>query len=138
MRPPTKEEFDQLREKTLAARESAYCPYSKFRVGACLLTTSGSFITGANVENASYPAGICAERTALVKAITEGHKDFVCIAVATDINPAASPCGICRQTMREFCDVGMPVYMFTPDGKSEVMKLDELLPRSFGPDDLPK
>lgn len=118
-----------------AARNKAYAPYSNFRVGAVLLTEDGKYITGCNVENASYGAGICAERTALVKAVSEGYKKFKAIAVVTDKEEVCSPCGICRQFIREF-GPNLPVYMFTALGKYKVMTLDELLPLSFGPEDL--
>ncbi|KKK12810.1 cytidine deaminase, partial [Aspergillus rambellii] len=91
------EELKTLSSKAIAAKDTAYCPYSNFRVGACILTQSGEFITGANVENASYPVGTCAERVAFGTAVVAGHKYFKAIAVATDIKPAASPCGMCRQ-----------------------------------------
>jgi cytidine deaminase len=91
------EEFTSLKEKAFAARETAYCPYSQFRVGATLLTSDGTFISGANVENASYPVGTCAERVAFGKAVTEGFRQFRAVAVATDIAPPCSPCGMCRQ-----------------------------------------
>ncbi|KAL2372975.1 hypothetical protein RJZ57_002549 [Blastomyces gilchristii] len=90
-------ELHTLSSKAIAAKEAAHCPYSKFRVGACLLTDEGEFIVGANVENVSYPVGVCAERCALSTAVVAGHKNFKAIAVATDINPGASPCGMCRQ-----------------------------------------
>lgn len=90
-------EFSELRKGSTAAKATAYCPYSQFRVGATLLTAEGAFISGANVENASYPVGTCAERVAFGKAVTEGHKNFKAVAVATDISPPASPCGMCRQ-----------------------------------------
>ncbi|KUI65945.1 Cytidine deaminase [Cytospora mali] len=92
-----KKELLNLRRHAVAAKDTAYCPYSKFRVGAVLLTKVGAYIQGANVENAAYPVGTCAERVALGKAVTEGHRDFKAIAVATDISPPASPCGMCRQ-----------------------------------------
>lgn len=117
------------------ARDKAYAPYSNFRVGAVLLTEDGHYITGCNVENASYGAGICAERTALVKAVSEGHKKFKAIAVVTDKEEVCSPCGICRQFIREF-GPKLPVYMFTATGKYKLMTLEELLPLSFGPEDL--
>ncbi|KAF7498205.1 hypothetical protein DV113_003782 [Geotrichum candidum] len=100
-----------------------------------LLTENGHYITGCNVENASYGAGICAERTALVKAVSEGHKKFKAIAVVTDKEEVCSPCGICRQFIREF-GPKLPVYMFTATGKYKLMTLEELLPLSFGPEDL--
>lgn len=93
----TTQELDTLASKAIAAKDVAYCPYSKFRVGACILTSSGEFIIGANVENVSFPVGTCAERVAFGTAIVAGHRDFKAIVVATDINPGASPCGMCRQ-----------------------------------------
>ncbi|KAH7162937.1 cytidine deaminase-like protein [Dactylonectria estremocensis] len=90
-------EFSELRTRATAAKATAYCPYSEFRVGATLLAGDGSFISGANVENASYPVGTCAERVALGTAVTAGHRGFRALAVATDISPPASPCGMCRQ-----------------------------------------
>ncbi|KAI9370966.1 cytidine deaminase-like protein [Aspergillus egyptiacus] len=91
------QEIETLSLKANAAKEAAYCPYSKFRVGACLLTQSGEYISGANIENASYPVGTCAERVAFGTAVVAGHRQFKAIAVATDITPPASPCGMCRQ-----------------------------------------
>ncbi|XP_036205578.1 cytidine deaminase isoform X3 [Myotis myotis] len=86
------------------AKKSAYCPYSHFPVGAALLTRDGKIFLGCNIENACYPLGICAERTAIQKAISEGYHDFRAIAVATDVqDDFISPCGACRQVMREPC-----------------------------------
>lgn len=93
----TLDEFRELQRRAVAAKESAYCPYSKFRVGAVLLGADGSYTTGGNVENASYPVTTCAERVAIGKAVTEGVRTFRAVAVATDISPPASPCGMCRQ-----------------------------------------
>lgn len=100
----TPADFDALRVAAVAAKKTAYCPYSKFRVGAAVLITSPenketAIVTGGNVENASYPVGTCAERVALARAVAEGHDTagFRGIAVATDIAPPASPCGMCRQ-----------------------------------------
>lgn len=107
----TDDEIKLLREYALKARDGAYAPYSKFRVGAVLLTPAGKLITGANVENASYGAGVCAERTALVKAVSDGDKEFKAIGVATDMASCCSPCGICRQFIREFAPT-VPIYMF--------------------------
>ncbi|KAF9889490.1 hypothetical protein FE257_007199 [Aspergillus nanangensis] len=91
------QELQILSSKASAAKALAYCPYSKFRVGACILTQSGEYIQGGNVENASYPVGTCAERVAFGTAVVAGHRDFKAIAVATDTTPPASPCGMCRQ-----------------------------------------
>ncbi|KAG0647920.1 Cytidine aminohydrolase [Hyphodiscus hymeniophilus] len=133
----TIQQFDTLLARSVSAKETAYCPYSQFRVGATILTNDGQFIDGANVENASYPVGTCAERVAFGKAVTEGHKGFKAVAVATDISPPASPCGMCRQFIREFCDLDMPIIMFDKNGAFAVATLKELLPLSFGPEALP-
>ncbi|KAJ5112069.1 Cytidine deaminase [Penicillium argentinense] len=136
--PVSAAELTTLSTKAISAKETAYCPYSKFRVGACILTNQGEYISGANVENVSYPVGTCAERVAFGTAIVAGHKDFKAIAVATDIRPGASPCGMCRQFMREFTTPSFPVYMYDADGNYTVKTMGELLPDSFGPADLPK
>ncbi|KAG8421059.1 hypothetical protein J3458_002966 [Metarhizium acridum] len=133
----TREQFAALREQASAAKSTAYCPYSRFRVGAALLGDDGSVTTGANVENASYPVGTCAERVALGKAVTDrGLRAFKAVAVATDVAPPASPCGMCRQFIREFCRLDMPVIMFDKDENFVVLTLEELLPLSFGPEKL--
>ncbi|KAJ5860633.1 APOBEC/CMP deaminase zinc-binding [Penicillium soppii] len=132
----TAQELETLSIKAIDAKATAYCPYSKFRVGACILTKSGEFITGANVENASYPVGTCAERVAFGTAVVAGHKEFKALAVATDISPPASPCGMCRQFIREFTSLDFPVYMYDGEGKHKVMTMNELLPESFGPGQL--
>lgn len=93
----TTQELHDLKRHAVAAKDTAYCPYSKFHVGAALLTKAGAYIPGANVENAAYPVGTCAERVAFGRAVTDGHRDFKAVAVATDISPPASPCGMCRQ-----------------------------------------
>ncbi|KAK2606144.1 hypothetical protein QQS21_003427 [Conoideocrella luteorostrata] len=109
----TDQQFTALKTHAIAAKTTAYCPYSKFRVGAALLGPDGSITQGANVENAAYPVGTCAERVAFGKAVTEGKVGgFKAVAVATDVSPPASPCGMCRQL------------------------LEELLPLSFGPENL--
>jgi len=130
-------QFHALHSRSAAAKATAYCPYSQFRVGASILTDDDQYIDGANVENAAYPVGTCAERVAFGKAVTEGHKKFKAIAVATDISPPASPCGMCRQFIREFCELQTPIFMFDKDGSFVVMRLEQLLPLSFGPEALP-
>ncbi|KAI0191778.1 cytidine deaminase-like protein [Xylaria flabelliformis] len=129
--------FKELHRRCVGAKATAYCPYSQFRVGASLLSTDGVFFNGANVENASYPVGTCAERVAFGKAVTEGHRNIKAVAVATDVSPPASPCGMCRQFIREFCDLNTPIIMFDKDDNYVVMSLEELLPVSFGPEALP-
>mmetsp|Transcript_9204 Transcript_9204/g.11494 ORF Transcript_9204/g.11494 Transcript_9204/m.11494 type:complete len:148 (+) Transcript_9204:51-494(+) len=132
----SEDEFNSLREMCLEARNSAYCPYSKFRVGCVLETNTGKRYTGANVENASYGAGICAERATITKAVTEGHKELRLVAISGDSEEPISPCGICRQFIREF-GPNVPVFMFNKDGSKFIkVFLQDLLPLSFGPENL--
>ena len=118
----------------------AYAPYSGFCVGAALLCADGSVYTGCNVENAGYSATNCAERTAFFKAISEGKKAFTAIAVCGGKNgqltdAPLSPCGVCRQVMREFCDDTFQMYL-VGDNAVKTITLGELFPMSFGPDAL--
>jgi cytidine deaminase len=115
-----------------AARGKAYAPYSHYDVGAALLTASGQVFTGCNVENAAYMT-ICAERTAIVKAVSEGQREFTAIAVAT--RDGGSPCGACRQAMREFAP-HLRVLLTDDTGHVRQFTLDQLLPESFGPESL--
>ncbi|XP_043847262.1 LOW QUALITY PROTEIN: cytidine deaminase [Dromiciops gliroides] len=120
------------------AKKFAYCPYSNFPVGAALLTLDGKIFSGCNIENAAYPLGICAERTAIQKAISEGYKEFRAIAITSNLkNDFITPCGACRQVMREF-GKHWYVYMTKADGTYDVRTVHELLPASFGPEDLQK
>ncbi|KAF2682422.1 cytidine deaminase [Lentithecium fluviatile CBS 122367] len=139
-------ELQTLCEKCVKAKATAYCPYSLFRVGASLLLHPSSsngasphVVTGANVENASYPVGTCAERVAMGNAVVSGHKlgSFKAVGVATDMDDFCSPCGMCRQFLREFLELHVPIFMFTKEGKFIVRTMGELLPLSFGPDKLP-
>ncbi|RKP26264.1 cytidine deaminase, partial [Syncephalis pseudoplumigaleata] len=111
-------------------RDRAYCPYSKYRVGAALLGKSGRIYTGCNVENGSYGATICAERTAYVKAVSEGEREFTDLAVATDEDKFCSPCGICRQFVAEF-GLEQQVHRAKASGEYETMSVSELLPGAF-------
>ncbi|KAF2200414.1 cytidine deaminase [Delitschia confertaspora ATCC 74209] len=141
----TAAEVQLLSAKSSEAKAQAYCPYSLFRVGASLLlhptptSTSPTIITGANVENASYPVGTCAERVALGTAVHLGHRSgsFKALGVATDMDDFCSPCGMCRQFLREFLELDTPVFMFDKTGRYKVLTMGELLPMSFGPDVLP-
>lgn len=108
---------------------TAYVPYSGFRVAAALLTKSGEVITGINVENSSYGASICAERTAFVKAVSEGHREFAAIAIACS-GGVAYPCGICRQFMFEFAD-DMKIIIGEDEEHLEILTLAALLPKGF-------
>jgi len=115
------------------ARENAYAPYSKYKVGACILTEDGRTFQGCNFENASYGATICAERCAASCAVAAGQRRFMAVAIAA--NTVAWPCGICRQVLREFaCSLDMPVIVGSADGDFSVKTLGELLPESFGPE----
>lgn len=126
--------YKQLISKAYEAATKAYAPYSHFTVGAAVLTNSGEVYTGCNVENASYGGTICAERVAMTKAISEGHQKFQAIAVVAGNGEKVSPCGICRQFIVEF---GTDILMvFDNCGTPEVVKIDELLPRSFTEKDL--
>ncbi len=127
-------EREKLLEMAKKARENAYAPYSNFKVGAALVTKDGKVFTGANVENASYGLSMCAERVALFKAVSEGYREFEAIAVVADTDGPVSPCGACRQVLSEFGD--MDVIMANTKGDVKVMKLSELLPESFTPEDL--
>jgi cytidine deaminase len=113
--------------------EHSYCPYSHFPVGAALLCDDGSVFTGCNVENAAYGAGICAERTAVVKAVSEGHRSFVKLAVGGHSQEYCVPCGECRQVLREFAPE-LEVLCANGAGEWASLTLPELLPHSFGPE----
>lgn len=112
-------------------KEQAYAPYSKFRVGAALLTDTGLVYTGVNVENASYGATVCAERTAVVKAVSEGHKSIMAIAIASDSDDFIYPCGICRQVLEEFGTEDLKVMCTNKSGNFEEFSLGQLLPKAF-------
>eukprot|EP00794_Sanderia_malayensis_P006891 gene6891-7669_t len=129
------QEIQQLFDASDKSKNFSYSPYSNFRVGAALLTETGEIITGCNVENVSYGLAICAERTALVKAVSEGHKRFKAIAISTDVKSTFTyPCGACRQFMAEFGD--FDIYLVSPDGRIKKSTLREILPFSFRPSDL--
>lgn len=124
----------KLIQKAIESRRNAYAPYSHYPVGAALLTTSGKIFTGVNVENAAYPTTICAERVAVFKAISEGERDFLTIAVVTA--NGGSPCGSCRQVLAEF-NTNMEVLMADEDGNLVArMTVADLLPSAFTPKDL--
>lgn len=146
-----------LMRTAIQAREYSYSPYSNFRVGAALLCKDGSVYTGCNMENAAYTPGICAERAAIYKAVSEGKREFQAIAIVggalgRKVNSAESgregalgqetlsltaPCGVCRQVMREFCDPEtFRIILGTGEEDLRTYLLKELLPLSFGPENL--
>ena len=126
----------ELVDLAFAALEHAYVPYSGFPVGAALLCRDGSVFTGCNVENAAYGSTICAERTALVKAVSEGHRDdFVTLAVVGKGSDYCWPCGACRQMLYEFAP-GLTVLVGRGNGDFTEVSLDQLLPHGFGPKSL--
>uniref|UniRef100_A0AAQ4NXG2 Cytidine deaminase n=1 Tax=Gasterosteus aculeatus aculeatus TaxID=481459 RepID=A0AAQ4NXG2_GASAC len=132
----SEETVKMLIQRSQEAKQRAYCPYSKFRVGAALLTLDNCVITGCNVENACYNLGVCAERNAISKAVSEGHRSFKAIAISSDLSDQfITPCGGCRQFIREFGS-NWDVYLSKPDSSYRRMTVDELLPVSFGPEQL--
>ncbi|MGP7819051.1 cytidine deaminase [Niallia sp. 01092] len=126
----------QLIEEAKKAREKAYVPYSKFKVGAALLTADGEVYHGCNIENASYSATNCAERTAIFKAVSEGDTTFTMLAVVADTNGPVSPCGVCRQVISEFCPKDMQVVLTNLQGEILTTTVGELLPLAFSSEDL--
>jgi len=132
----TQTEKQSLIDLANVARRHAYVPYSKYRVGAAVKTKSGKIFTGVNVENASYPETMCAERIAIFRAVSEGEKEFEAISVVTD--NGGSPCGGCRQVMAEF---GLDTVVLIADGEGKLLKemtVKELLPEAFTPEHLIK
>ena len=130
----TNKEKQSLIDLANESRRRAYVPYSNYPVGAALRTKTGRLFTGVNVENAAYPATICAERVAVFKAVSEGEREFEVIAVVTD--NGGSPCGACRQVLAEF---GLDTLVLIADGYGKLIKqttMKELLPEAFTPKDL--
>jgi cytidine deaminase len=130
----TMQQHNELIALALAARKNAYAKYSNYAVGAALLADSGKIYTGVNVENASYPLSMCAERTAIFKAVSEGERAFQAIAIASD--NGGSPCGGCRQVLSEF---GLDIQVITVDRDGTIIletRVEDLLPSAFKPSDL--
>lgn len=129
----------ELIRRAIQAKEYSYSPYSGFRVGAALLTGNGRIYTGCNIENAAYSPTNCAERTAVFKAVSEGEREFLAIAVAGDKEDCLAPCGVCRQVLLEFCDPEKFLVLMVGKGQEyREMTLGELLPASFSKTDLGK
>ncbi len=127
----------EMMEKVLQAAEEArhraYAPYSHFHVGAAVMLSDGTIVQGCNVENASYGLSVCAERVALWSAVAQGRRDFVAMGLSL---ANGTPCGACRQVMRELCSPDMPVWVRTDDGQVRKYTVAELLPDAFSSTDL--
>jgi cytidine deaminase len=121
---------DELRDAAFAAMENAYAPYSQFRVGSAVRTKTGEIVTGCNVENAAYGEALCAERVAVAAAVAQGMKEFEEIAIATEADDPAPPCGSCRQTMSEFAP-DLRVISYAKNGRQAAWRLSDLLPEAF-------
>ncbi|WP_412855954.1 cytidine deaminase [Bacillus sp. 179-C3.3 HS] len=126
----------ELISEAIKARDFAYVPYSKFKVGAALLSKDGKVYGGCNIENASYGMCNCAERTALFKAYSEGITSFQMLAVVADTDRPVPPCGACRQVISELCAPDMPVILTNLQGHIHETTVNELLPGAFSPEDL--
>lgn len=126
----------ELCRKAIEAKKYAYAPYSGFCVGAALLSADGEVYTGCNIENAAFSPTVCAERTALFRAASEGKRQFAMLAVVggkgEDIAPATPPCGVCRQVLAEFCPPEFPILLVQSETEYEQCTLGDLLPRAFG------
>jgi cytidine deaminase len=122
--------MNKLIEAALAARNNAHAPFSHFLVGAAIQDENGRIFTGCNVENATYGLTICAERVAVFKAISEGARKFVAVAVAADTEALTPPCGACRQILWEFCG-DVELTLVNLHGRTEILRLKDLFPRPF-------
>jgi len=132
------ETLSKMLEIAQEATRNAYCPYSSFHVGACILADDGNLYAGCNVENSVYGITQCAERNAIANMFAHGAKQIKAILVTADSEMIVVPCGACRQHIREFSALTVPVYMYNNKGDSQVMTVEELLPKSFGPEFLEK
>lgn len=129
-------EATKLMEEAKKARENAYVPYSKFKVGAALLTKDGKVYHGCNIENAAYSMCNCAERTAIFSAYAVKDTEFTALAVVADTERPCSPCGACRQVIAELCPKDMIVYLTNLKGDVQEITVEQLLPGAFSPEDL--
>jgi len=125
-----------LKDIAKSVWENAYAPYSKFKVGVAIKTIDGSVFSGVNVENAAYPEGTCAEAAAIAAMCTAGQREIVEVYVIADCKEPVPPCGGCRQRIREFAAADVPVLVADPNGLQARFTLEDLLPESFGPENL--
>lgn len=126
----------KLIDKAFEARDNSYSPYSKFKVGSSVLTDTGKIYTGCNIENAAYTPTVCAERVAIFKAISNGEKNIKKIVIVGSNKNYTYPCGVCRQVLREFLDENSQIIVAKSNSDYKIYSLEDLLPNSFGPDDL--
>ena len=131
-------QYKGIVKEAIKAREKAYAPYSNFKVGAALITEDGTIYSGCNIENASYGASNCAERTTIFKAVSEGHTTIKKIAVVGDMSAFTSPCGICRQVIAEFASDDIEIIIVKNEDEYQVKTLEEILPGAFTKADLIK
>ncbi|MFL0247410.1 cytidine deaminase [Candidatus Clostridium stratigraminis] len=131
-------DIKELIRNAIKARENAYVPYSNFKVGAAILTEDDKIYSGCNIENASFGATNCAERTAIFKAVSEGHNKIKAIAIVGDVNAYTYPCGICRQVISEFADADSSVILAKNENDYITKTLEEVLPGAFTKKDLDK
>jgi cytidine deaminase len=132
----TSDMHEGLLEAAMAALKNAHAPYSNFAIGAAVLGTDGNIYGGCNVENASYPEGICAEASAIGAMVTGGGKAIQQICVVSAVDDLVTPCGGCRQKIRELASKNVQIFVCGPDGLKRQFSLEELLPVSFGPEQL--
>lgn len=130
------ERVKDLFDAAVAAQANAHCPYSNYRVGAAVRTASGAIFAGCNVENAAYPNGTCAEAGAIAAMVVAGEREIVEVVTVTGGPTPGTPCGGCRQRIREFAGSAARIHSTTNDGHVITMTMDQLLPDSFGPDHL--
>ena len=129
-------DYKTLAKIAIDARENAYVPYSKFKVGAAVITEDDSIFTGCNIENASYGATNCAERTAIFKAVSEGHRKIKAIAIVGDMSTHTYPCGICRQVIVEFATTDIDIILVKNEDDYIIKSMEEILPGAFTKEDL--
>jgi cytidine deaminase len=129
--------LEALLDAARAARDKAYAPYSKYKVGAAIRSSDGRVFTGCNVENAAFPVGTCAEAGAIAAMVMGGSRRIAAVAVIGSTADVCTPCGGCRQRIREFAEASTPIVMAGEGAQKLTLTLDKLLPHSFGPDHLP-